>query len=68
MEPKLLKSTAQIIQPGFACTRANYAILGTLPVAGKQEFAVTALPRQGMELVESELALLISLKLVWQQG
>jgi hypothetical protein len=57
MVKKCLVPFAKVIKPGFSIGGFNEAVLGTLPIARKEEITFPAKPGQGIPFVLPELSL-----------
>ena len=68
MLEKSVIATAQIVEPGFAICSADDAIFGTFAVAGKEKFALAALPGQRALLLLAELALAFAIHHLGERG
>ena len=68
MFKKTVIATAQIVESGFAICSADDAIFGTFAVAGKEKFALAALPGQRALLLLAELALAFAIHHLGERG
>lgn len=58
MVEEVLVPSTKVVQPRLAIRRRHEPVLGAFPVAGKADFALTTVLRQGIGFVAAELPLL----------